>query len=77
MKKQRKTDSPYYDLWNRRNNSIRKNKSLSKYSKEVSVKAKALMDYYFNLANVDFDYAENQYEKDMVLSKIYEEAMKD
>ena len=25
----------------------------------------------------DFDYAENQYEKDMELSKIYEEAMKD
>lgn len=77
MKKQRKSDSPYYVLWKNRYDSIRKNKSLSKYSANVSAKAKGLIDYYFNLANVDFDYAENQYEKDMELSKIYEEAMKD
>lgn len=77
MKKQRKSDSPYYVLWKNRYDSIRKNKSLSKYSANVSAKAKELIDYYFNLANVDFDYAENQYEKDMELSKIYEEAMKD
>ena len=75
MKKQRKSDSPYYVLWKNRYDSIRKNKSLSKYSADVSAKAKELIDYYFNLANVDFDYAENQYEKDMELSKIYEEAM--
>lgn len=77
MKKQRKSDSPYYVLWKNRYDSIRKNKSLSKYSANVSAKAKELIDYYFNLANVDFDYAENQYEKDMELSKIYEEAVKD
>lgn len=77
MKKQRKSDSPYYVLWKNRYDSIRKNKSLSKYNANVSAKAKELIDYYFNLANVDFDYAENQYEKDMELSKIYEEAMKD
>lgn len=77
MKKQRKSDSPYYVLWKNRYDSIRKNKSLGKYSANVSAKAKELIDYYFNLANVDFDYAENQYEKDMELSKIYEEAMKD
>ena len=77
MKKQRKSDSLYYVLWKNRYDSIRKNKSLSKYSANVSAKAKELIDYYFNLANVDFDYAENQYEKDMELSKIYEEAMKD
>ncbi|HAM07144.1 MAG TPA: hypothetical protein DCP72_08785 [Ruminococcaceae bacterium] len=77
MKKQRKSDSPYYVLWKNRYDSIRKNKSLSKYSADVSAKAKELIDYYFNLANVDFDYAKNQYEKDMELSKIYEEAMKD
>lgn len=77
MKKQRKSDSPYYVLWKNRYDSIRKNKSLSKYSANVSAKAKELIDYYFNLANVDFDYAKNQYEKDMELSKIYEEAMKD
>lgn len=53
------------------------NKSLSKYNANVSAKAKEFIDYYFNLANIDFVYAENQYEKDMELSKIYEEAMKD
>lgn len=77
MKKQKKSDSPYYVLWNKRYSSIRQNKSLGKYSANVSAKAKELIDYYINLANVDFDYAENQYEKDMELSKIYEEAMKD
>lgn len=77
MKKQRKSDSPYYVLWKNRYDSIRKNKSLGKYSANVSAKAKKLIDYYFNLANVDFDYAQNQYGKDMELSKIYEEAMKD
>lgn len=77
MKKQRKSDSPYYVLWKNRYDSIRKNKSLGKYSANVSAKAKELIDYYFNLANVDFDYAQNQYGKDMELSKIYEEAIKD
>jgi hypothetical protein len=77
MKKQRKSDSPYYVLWKNRYDSIRKNKSLSKYNANVSAKAKEFIDYYFNLANIDFVYAENQYEKDMELSKIYEEAMKD
>ena len=77
MKKQRKSDSPYYVLWKNRYDSIRKNKSLSKYNANVSAKAKEFIDYYFNLANIDCVYAENQYEKDMELSKIYEEAMKD
>ena len=76
MKKQRKSDSPYYVLWNKRNCSIRKNKSLGKYNESVSAKAKKLIDDKFERAQFDFDYAENQYAEDMKLSKIYEEAMK-
>lgn len=76
MKKQRKSDSPYYVLW-KTVTILSANKSLSKYNANVSAKAKEFIDYYFNLANIDFVYAENQYEKDMELSKIYEEAMKD
>lgn len=77
MKKQRKSDSPYYVLWNKRYNSIRKNKSLSKYSEAVSAKAKRIIDEKFERAQFDFDYAENCYEDEMNLEKIYEEAMKD
>ena len=76
MKKQKKSDSPYYVLWHKRNCSIRKNKSLGKYNEAVSAKAKKLIDDKFERAQFDFDYAENQYEEDMKLSKIYEEAMK-
>ena len=76
MTKQRKSDSPYYVLWHKRNSSIRKNKSLGKYNEAVSAKAKKLIDDKFERAQFDFDYAENRYAEDMKLSKIYEEAMK-
>ena len=76
MKKQKKSDSPYYVLWHKRNCSIRKNKSLGKYNEAVSAKAKKLIDDKFERAQFDFEYAENQYAEDMKLSKIYEEAMK-
>ncbi len=76
MKKQRKSDSPYYVLWNKRYNSIRKNKSLGKYSEAVSAKAKKIIDEKFEKAQFDFEYAENCYEDEMNLEKIYEEATK-
>lgn len=76
MKKQKKSDSPYYVLWHKRNCSIRKNKSLGKYNEAVSAKAKKLIDDKFERVQFDFEYAENQYAEDMKLSKIYEEAMK-
>lgn len=75
MEKQSKIDSPYYILWKKRYNSIRKNKSLGKYSKEVSAKAKKIIDMKFEKAQIDFDYAENHYEEEMVLTNIYKEAM--
>ena len=77
MKKQKKSDSPYYVLWNKRYSSIRQNKSLGKYSKTVSAKAKKIIDMKFERAQFDFDYAENHYEEEMNLEKIYEEATKD
>lgn len=77
MEKQKKSDSPYYVLWNKRYSSIRQNKSLGKYSKAVSAKAKKIIDMKFERAQFDFDYAENHYEEEMNLEKIYEEATKD
>jgi hypothetical protein len=76
MTKQRKSDSSYYVIWKRRNDSIRKNKSLGKYSEEVSTKAKKIIDMKFEKAQIDFDYAENQYEDEMKLKNIYSEAIK-
>ena len=76
MKKQKKSDSPYYVLWKKRANSIRKNKSLGKYDEVISAKAKKLIDDYFDRTSYDFDYAKTQYMSDMELSKIYEEAVK-
>ena len=76
MNKQRKADSPYYELWNKRNNSIRKNKSLGKYSESVSAKAKEIIDINFERTQFDFEYAENQYSEDMKLDNIYRKAMK-
>lgn len=76
MEKQSKTDSPYYILWKKRYNSIRKNKSLGKYNEAVSAKAKKIIDMKFEKAQIDFDYAENHYQKEMVLDNIYDEAMK-
>lgn len=74
MERQKKTDSPYYLLWRKRNDLIRKNKSLSKYDEAVSAKAKEYIDDCFDEAQTDFDYAETQYEKDMDIENIYKMA---
>lgn len=75
MERQKKTDSPYYLLWKKRNDLIRKNKSLGKYDKAVSAKAKEYIDDCFEEARLDFEYAETQYEKDMETEMIYKAAM--
>ena len=72
---QKKTDSQYYQLWKRRNDLIRKNKSLGKYDDAVSAKAKEYIDSCFELAQVDFEYAITQYDKDMEMTNVYEKAM--
>lgn len=75
MERQKKTDSPYYLLWKKRNDLIRKNKSLGKYDEAVSAKAKEYIDDCFEEARLDFEYAETQYEKDMETEMIYKSAM--
>ena len=75
MERQKKTDSPYYLLWKKRNDWIRKNKSLGKYDETVSAKAKEYIDDRFEEARLDFEYAETQYEKDMETEMIYKAAM--
>ena len=75
MERQKKTDSPYYLLWKKRNDLIRKNKSLGKYDETISAKAKEYIDDRFEEARIDFEYAETQYEKDMEKEMIYKSAM--
>ena len=76
LKKEDKKNSPIYILWQKRYNSIRKNKSTGKYSAAVSAEAKKIIDAKRDRARIDFDYAKSQYEKEMDLELIYEEAMK-
>lgn len=76
LDKESKKDGPLYDIWRKRNNSIRKNKSLGKYSDAVSAEAKRIIDKKFEIAQIDFDYAKEQYEKEMDLKLIYDEAVK-
>ena len=72
---QKKTDSPYYLLWKRRSDLIRKNKSLGRYDDAVSAKAKEYIDSCFELAQVDFEYAITQYDKDMDMTNVYRKAI--
>ena len=71
---QKKTASPYYLLWKRRSDLIRKNKSLGKYDEAVSAKAKEYIDSRFELARVDFEYAVTQYMNDMEMTNVYQKA---
>lgn len=71
---QKKTASPYYLLWKRRSDLIRKNKSLGKYDEAVSAKAKEYIDSCFELARVDFEYAATQYMNDMEMTNVYQKA---
>ena len=71
---QKKTASPYYLLWKRRSDLIRKNKSLGKYDEAVSAKAKEYIDACFELARVDFEYAATQYMNDMEMTNVYQKA---
>ena len=76
LKKEDKKNSPIYILWQRRYNSIRKNKSNGTYDEDVSAEAKKIIDAKRDRARIDFDYAKNEYEKEMELDLIYEEAIK-
>lgn len=75
-KPESRKDTPQYILRKKRLNSVRKNKSLGKYSDAVSAEAKKIIDRNYERAQFDFDYSEKEYEADMNLKKIYEEAIK-
>ena len=76
LQRQKRNASPIYDIWRRRDNSIRKNKSLGKYSGAVSAEAKRIIDEKYERAQFDFDYAGKEYESEMNLKLIYDEAIK-
>ena len=69
---QKKSDSPIRVLWKKRDNTIRQRKSRHKYSDaEFEAAKEYIMDCY-ERAQTDFDYASEQYEKDMELTAIDE-----
>ena len=81
MPKQKKSDGYGYVIWKKRKDSIRREKYLTsnnkpnaKYDVETCLKARELINRYFEQAQIDFDYAENGYEQDMVLEHIFAEA---
>ena len=69
---QKKSDTPIRILWKKRDNTIRQRKSRHKYSDaEFEAAKEYIMDCY-ERAQTDFDYASEQYEKDMELTAIDE-----
>ena len=81
MPKQKKSDGRGYATWKHRKASIRREKYLTtnnkpnaKYDVETCLKARELINRYFEQAQIDFDYAENGYELDMALEHIFAEA---
>ena len=46
----------------------------AKITKINGSKAKELINRYFEQAQIDFDYAENGYEQDMILENVFAEA---
>ena len=81
MPKQKKSDGRGYVTWKHRKDSIRRekyltnnNKPTAKYDVETCLKARELINRYFEQAQIDFDYAENGYEQDMALEHIFAEA---
>jgi len=81
MPKQKKSDGRGYDTWKHRKDSIRRekyltnnNKPTAKYDVDTCIKAKELINRYFEQAQIDFDYAENGYEQDMILENVFAEA---
>lgn len=71
---QQPENEPLRRLRKKRYDSIRKNKSLGKYSEAVSDEAKRLLDIYFERAQIDANYAQTRFEQDITLENLYEKA---
>lgn len=81
MPKQKKKDGFGHDIWQKRYNSLRNEKSKTKnglpsakYDIDVCEKAMELAKRHYEDAQIDFDYAQNQYEQDMILVNLIAEA---
>lgn len=81
MPKQKKKDGFGYAIWKKRYDSLRnekhktnKNLPSAKYDIDVCDKAIELAKRHYEEAQIDFDYAQNQYEQDMVLRNLINEA---
>ena len=81
MPKQKKKDGFGHDIWQKRYNSLRNEKSKTKnglpsakYDIDVCDKAIELAKRHYEDAQIHFDYAQNQYEQDMVLVNLIAEA---
>ena len=74
LERQKKKDNPLWIIRNKRYASIRKNKSLGKYSDAVSDEAKQLLDGYFQMAESDTRYADEHYIEDIQLENLYRQA---
>ena len=81
MPKQKKKDGFGYATWKKRYDSLRnekhktnKNLPSAKYDVDVCDKAIELAKRHYEEAQIDFDYAQNQYEQDMVLRNLINEA---
>ena len=70
MEFQNKTVTPNYLLWKRRDNAIRQRKSRGKYSESEFAAARDYINRCYERSQIDFDYAKNQYEKEMDLDMI-------
>ena len=76
MESQKKTATPNYLLWKRRDNFIRKRKSRGKYSESEFAAAKNYINDCYEKSQLDFEYAKNQYENDMEIKVIDREVRK-
>ena len=81
MPKQKKKDGFGYAVWKKRYDSLRnekhktnKNLPSAKYGIDVCDKAIELAKRHYEEAQIDFDYAQKQYEQDMVLLNLINEA---
>ena len=81
MPKQKKKDGFGHDIWQKRYNSLRNEKSKTKnglpsakYDIDVCDKAIELAKRHYEDAQINFDYAQNQYEQDMILVHLIAEA---
>ena len=81
MPKQKKKDGFGYAVWKKRYDSLRnekhktnKNLPSAKYGIDVCDKAIELAKRHYEEAQIDFDYAQNRYEQDMILLNLINEA---